>query len=119
MDIEGAEYEWFLSLAAEQLAHFREIVVEFHNINTEPSAPAVFALLQSSHNLVHVHANNYGGVDSTTGIPNVIEVVWIRKDDPAFLVTDDMPPPPPPLPILIPIDYPNDPDRPDIQEWAT
>ena len=79
MDIEGGEYEWLVSLTDEQMIHFREIVVEFHDINTTKDFPIVWDKIQKTHWIVHIHGNNYGGVRIWDGRPNVIEVTLVKK----------------------------------------
>lgn len=85
MDIEGAEYVWFHSLSASQLLKFREIIIEFHDIHTHPLASDVFQKLHGTHYLVHLHGNNYGGVN-LDGFPNVVEATYIRQKDDGFFM---------------------------------
>jgi len=82
MDIEGGEYPFFNSLNKDELNKFNQIVIEIHNtINTKLSHP-LLTKLNTTHNLVHIHANNYSKVyvDDDKILPNVIEVTYIRKD---------------------------------------
>lgn len=85
MDIEGSEYDWFLCLEREQMQKFREIVVEFHDIHTTEKVADVFKKMRETHIPVHLHGNNFGGSDVETGIPNVMEVTYIRKNDIVFI----------------------------------
>lgn len=76
MDIEGKEYTWIPSI---DLLCFKQIVIEFHNINkwNEKKNECLRKLFQS-HYIVHAHGNNYSGI--TNNIPNTLELTYIRKD---------------------------------------
>lgn len=87
MDIEGAEYDWLLSLSVKQLTNFKEIVIEFHNINTDCRVANVWKLLNSTHMAIHIHPNNFGG--TINNIPNVVEITYIRRNDCAFITNTD------------------------------
>lgn len=96
-DIEDAEWDVFGSTDPECLAQFRQIVVEFHWLQTvvEPSRyhkmlRAVSALTVY-HQPIHVHANNYASMAFISGlpVPTVLEVTFVRKDGKAFRRTDE------------------------------
>lgn len=90
MDIEGGEYPWLLSLTEEDLTHFKQIVIELHCVNDDRFDCSFIKKLEclkklaSTHYIVHVHPNNNGtgwGQDrEVNGIPNIMEVTYIRKD---------------------------------------
>jgi len=113
MDIEGGEYPWLLSLNEEKLNKFKQIVIEFHGINDNSwgtdfnSKLQCLKKLSDTHYLIHIHGNNYASV-SKVGVPDVVELTYIRKDyfseEPELNKT--------PLPILG-LDFPNKIDKPD------
>lgn len=88
MDIEGYEYETFLSTSNTLMRRFRIIVAEFHNLQYLWSEPffalagrALHKILQT-HACVHIHPNNccgsmeIGGID----IPRIMEFTFQRRD---------------------------------------
>lgn len=85
-DIEGAEWETLRNTSAKTLAQFSQIVIELHDLyrvgHSIDDIHQAIANLTHSHYVVHVHANNFGGVRLVGGIsiPNVIEVLLVRKD---------------------------------------
>lgn len=88
MDIEGYEYETFLSMPDELLARYRVIVVEFHRLHQLWSRPffrlassALRKLLQT-HACVHLHPNNCRSSIYLRGIdiPRVMEFTFLRRD---------------------------------------
>ncbi|WP_018331977.1 FkbM family methyltransferase [Actinomycetospora chiangmaiensis] len=88
MDIEGFEVPALLNISDRNLARCRIMIVEFHELDglfaraTLRQLQAVFDRLLAGHHLVHVHANNYGGVVSRrgVGVPRVIEATFLRRD---------------------------------------
>jgi hypothetical protein len=90
MDIEGFEWNWILNLPEDLLNRIKQITIECHGIlNNEMGQTWVkkseaLKKLTSTHNLVHVHGNNYG-IMRTYGninIPETLELTYIRKDIP-------------------------------------
>ena len=85
MDIEGGEYPWLLSLNQDNLNKFKQIAIEFHGIyddsfgNDYNSKLNCFKKLYNTHYLIHIHGNNYTQ-KNTNGIPDVVELTYIRKD---------------------------------------
>lgn len=88
IDIEGYEYEVFLSLSEALLKRFRIIVVEFHSL-TQLWNSAFFSMASRSfekilqtHSCVHIHPNNVGRPISKGGItvPPVMEFTFLRND---------------------------------------
>lgn len=77
MDIEGAEELFFSSLTPSHLQKLLQIVIEVHSPDSY-----IPTLLQKTHYLIHIHANNYGGVSVVDGvpIPSVYELTYLRKD---------------------------------------
>lgn len=85
-DIEGAEWETLRRTRAATLAQFSQIVIELHDLfrvgHSIDDVHQAIANLTHSHHVVHIHANNFGGVRVVGGfsIPNVVEVTLARKD---------------------------------------
>jgi hypothetical protein len=80
MDIEGGEIPWFKSLREDQLNKFEQIVIEFHEPFTEKD-PLAFEKINTTHVLVHLHANNCSGSRMLKGveIPNYFECTYLHK----------------------------------------
>jgi hypothetical protein len=84
MDIEGGEYAWLLHLEEAQLKKFKQIVIEFHGINDDswlcvlPDKIKCLEKLAKTHYIIHAHGNNNGL--ATNGIPDVIELTYVRKE---------------------------------------
>lgn len=108
VDIEGAEYGLLDSITqlSDQLAG---LVIEFHDCPQHIDAVCRFV---SSFDLalVHVHANNYGGV-TPEGLPEVMELAF-SADAVRCLVAPDDPTGGPVLPH--PLDQPNNRRQPDL-----
>lgn len=89
IDIEGGEYPLLNSISLETLLRFRVLVVELHELDRwiekryfhETISP-ILDKIASTHDLVHSHINNNGGVFSYRGYkaPKVIELTLHRKD---------------------------------------
>ncbi|MCB9032749.1 MAG: FkbM family methyltransferase [Chitinophagales bacterium] len=88
MDIEGAEYNSFINMSDALLSRFRILVVEFHDLHklwTKYSyniITDVFNKILQTHVCVHIHPNNYSGIDiqEDIAIPRFAEFTFIRKD---------------------------------------
>ena len=85
MDIEGGEYPWLSLMYPEALSRIKQMVIELHGINDDSWGysfdikKACLEKLAGTHYLIHAHGNNYGGVRAD-GLPNVIELTYVRKD---------------------------------------
>jgi hypothetical protein len=83
IDIEGGEYAWLYCLDENDLAKFKQIVIEFHGINDDSwncyYAGKVKCLekLAKTHYIVHAHGNNYSS--TCNQIPNVMELTYVNK----------------------------------------
>jgi len=77
MDIEGGEEIFFTTITTEKLLKIKQLVIEIHK--SESHIPTQLA---KTHYLIHVHANNYGGVGliNDIPIPSVYELTYVRKD---------------------------------------
>ena len=89
IDIEGGEYPLLNSISLETLLRFRVLVVELHELDRwiekrffHESISPILDKIASTHDLVHSHINNYGGMFSYRGFkaPKVIELTLHRKD---------------------------------------
>lgn len=88
IDIEGYEYEVFLSASNALMKRFRIIAAEFHALNMLWSRPffslagRAFEKILQTHSCVHIHPNNIqlplqiNGLD----IPQMMEFTFLRKD---------------------------------------
>ena len=106
MDIEGGEYRVIPDILG-YAGRIDVLLVEFHETDAlrETFVNRVQALL-TRFEIVHIHANNYGGV-ADDGLPECLEITFLNKkfakpgSRRAQLPLDG-------------IDYPNDPARPDL-----
>jgi hypothetical protein len=112
LDIEDGEYELLEYLSQEQIQRFKQIVIEIHN----PYSSSRFDLIKKlfiSHKLIHLHANNCGGIINVFGIdmPKVVELTLIRNDTIPHnaILTPNI------CNLPTNIDFPNSRFRPDIQ----
>lgn len=88
IDIEGYEYEVFLSISDQLMKRFRIIVAEFHFLDQLWNKPffdiasRVFEKINQTHECVHIHPNNYSGIFKKGGleIPILSEFTFLRKD---------------------------------------
>ena len=87
IDIEGYEYEVFLSVAKSLMQRFRIIIAEFHRLDqlwNEPFfsiASSTFDKILQTHTCVHIHPNNCCGSLKQEGIdlPRVMEFTFLKK----------------------------------------
>ncbi len=88
MDIEGSEYETFLSISESLMKRFRIMVVEFHWLHLLCSRPffalvaPVFDKILQTHDCIHIHPNNYDMPKRkfSLDIPPTMEFTFLRKD---------------------------------------
>jgi hypothetical protein len=76
IDIEGDEYKILNTINREQ-DKINLLIIEFHNISKNISKIKKF-LSNSRFKIIHIHANNYGGIDRFNN-PNVIEVTLLNS----------------------------------------
>lgn len=85
LDVEGAEWDFLAEIPLNMLAQFRQIVIEFHNLN-HPSLESQIIdsvrHISQVHQLVHIHANNHGGgrFIGTSFMPDVLEATYLNRD---------------------------------------
>lgn len=88
MDIEGYEYEVFLSMSDKLMRRFRIIIVEFHHLEKFwhrlffNLAGRAFEKLLQTHTCVHIHPNNTADCikKGDIEIPQVLEFTFLRND---------------------------------------
>lgn len=92
MDIEGGEWFALEEVRSEILVQFSQIVIEFHwltnlhDVNLLRRFICVLEKLNLTHQVVHVHANNYSSIAYIEGVimPDSLEVTYVRKSDCEF-----------------------------------
>lgn len=90
LDVEGAEWEVLSSLNEEVLNQFRQIVIEFHDVNNYDRQSLIKCALTNinkTHQLVHIHANNYsmGNIVERAFLPDSIEATYLNKKQYEFV----------------------------------
>jgi hypothetical protein len=111
LDIEGGEWEW---LAASDLGHVAQLVVELHSPHLGLWSWPALARLAESHALIHAHGNNWDGIVDIEGVrvPGTLETTWVRRDLAGDLRRNTRR-------IPGPLDMPNVPGRADyVIDWA-
>lgn len=93
IDIEGAEWDVLRAVDEEILQHFSQIVFEFHDVivpENENNIQEALQKLNQTHQLVHVHANNYGSylLLGGTMLPELIEATYVLRTDHEFCPID-------------------------------
>ena len=96
-DIEGAEWDMLMYTPNTVIGQFSQIVMEMHNLHhVRDYGPAdavrkAIGNLYASHRVVHIHANNYGGMGIVGGyaVPCVLEVTLARLDMGEFEASDE------------------------------
>ena len=88
LDVEGAEWDVLARTPIALLRRFEQIVVELHELpRLEESrfremARRALAAMSSAFTLCHVHANNFGAIQTVCGfpVPDTLEATYIRSD---------------------------------------
>lgn len=88
MDIEGSEYVSIINVSDSLMKRFRILVIEFHYLQKlwHPEyfyfAEVVFNKIIQTHTCIHIHPNNYRGIDTQFGveISRTTEFSFIRND---------------------------------------
>lgn len=119
IDIEGHEWDSLDALAPGELAPgvlggFRQIVAEFHGLRLLDSesfrdrAHRVFSMLRQTHEVVHVHGNNFAGMFVVEGIAiaDCLELTYASRRHYRFGPTAEIFPGP--------LDRANNPAMPDL-----
>ncbi len=89
MDVEGAEWEVLGNLSVDILSRFDQILLELHGLNNDDEYDVIvdgLEKLNETHQLVHIHANNYGNYRMMAGmvLPDVIECTYLSKEKYSF-----------------------------------
>lgn len=114
-DTEGAEWSCLGEAASEDLARFEVLTGEFHDFQHltdrgyHDRVSSVFEKLGRTHRVIHLHANNAGGLLMMGGVPfpRLLELTWMHKSSATFHGHSSEP-------IPGPLDRPNVPQLPDI-----
>ena len=87
MDVEGYEWDVLNGIGTPDLLKFSQILIELHGLDRLDETD-YFARIRSalrnvgaSHQLIHVHANNCGGLTIMSGVPvpSAVEVTYVRR----------------------------------------
>jgi len=89
IDIEGDEWDVLCSMDENILKHFSQIVFEFHGLiypKNEEKVRSAMEKLNHTHQLVHIHANNFGDYLQLGGVilPELIEGTYLLRDEYSF-----------------------------------
>ena len=114
IDIEGHEWDVLDALDPAIFTRFRQIVGEFHGLKLlhvdsfRERADRVFAKLRRTHEVVHVHGNNFAGIALVAGIPvaDCIELSFASRKHYRFAPSSEIFPGP--------LDSPNNINLPDL-----
>lgn len=114
-DTEGAEWRCLAEADSADLDKFEVLTGEFHDFQNLVQREyfdevlAVFTKLGETHRVIHMHANNAGGIVLIGGVPfpRLLELTWMRKSSASFHGHSNEP-------IPGPLDKPNVPQLPDI-----
>lgn len=87
MDIEGHEWEVLRDCPTQILSQFSQIAIEWHGLNPDMAEEEfekvcfVLEKLNSTHQVVHVHANGFCPASWILGmaLPHVLEVTYVRR----------------------------------------
>ncbi|MGA1316261.1 MAG: hypothetical protein ACO3YN_04935 [Rubrivivax sp.] len=91
-DTEGAEWDCLATAASADLDLFEVLTGEFHafdrlvNRDHFDQVMAVFQKIEKTHRVIHMHANNAGGMVMLGGIPfpRLLELTFMRKRSASF-----------------------------------
>jgi hypothetical protein len=80
MDIEGGEVSWIQSLDTSHLDKIEQLAIEFHQSSIDKNTD-IFNILNKTHVLIHIHANNCLGLRKHNGvmIPYIFESTYVHK----------------------------------------
>lgn len=113
MDVEGAEWGFLEAVSSGTLSQFSQIVFEFHDMTSPEDEDAVLDALRklnATHQLIHLHANNFGNyvVSGGKNFASVLEASYVLRENYRLEEIDD---------VILPldIDSPNDKYYPEIE----
>ncbi|MDR2528929.1 MAG: FkbM family methyltransferase [Synergistaceae bacterium] len=112
-DIEGYEWSMLETAQTEDIKKFAQISLEIHCLRATGGEwqrqARILRKLNETHQLIHIHANNYGGgtvLKNFRYLPDTFEVSYARKDFCQFVECEEE------FPTTL--DAPCDPSQPDI-----
>ena len=87
IDIEGSEWEVLEATSKETLQRFKQIVIELHHLSKlrnhhwRQTAIQVLKKLHDIFQVVHIHANNWGGFEiiANMPVPDVVEITYVNR----------------------------------------
>jgi hypothetical protein len=113
MDIEGSEYKFFEEITANEINNISQMVIEFHSTHEniagswDERKKNCFKKILKTHDLIHLHSNNYAPLIDNQIIPQTIELTYVHKK----YIKNDYKLNNKPLPTHL--DNPNNPNIPD------
>lgn len=87
MDIEDSEWEFIETVPAGIVQQFSQIILEIHLLDQNlPYKIQLLNKLNLTHQVIHVHGNNYGKLSGYGGVvfPETFEVTYVRRADHVF-----------------------------------
>ena len=89
MDVEGAEWDFINTTSSDILNQFTQITFELHRLTDMANAEKILKALDklnTTHQLVWIHANNFGHVERAGNIeiPAYVEVTYLNKERYSF-----------------------------------
>jgi len=90
MDVEGCEWDFLQQVPSNVLSQFSQMVFEFHEMTRGQYDGLIVPALEklnTTHQAVHLHANNYGNVKwmGNRFLPETFEVTYLRRSDHEFV----------------------------------
>jgi len=98
IDIEGHEWDSLDALESTTFDKFRQILIEFHglrmlNIDSfRARAYRLFSKLRRTHEVIHVHGNNFAGIALVEGVPiaDCIELTLVNRKYYSFMPNSEI-----------------------------
>jgi hypothetical protein len=114
VDIEGHEWDSLQVIATSTFGNFRQIVAEFHGMRLleiesfRERAHRLFSTIRQTHEVIHVHGNNFAGMWIVKGIPlaDCLELTFVNRKYHTFVPCNESFP--------SHLDFPNDANRVDL-----
>lgn len=95
MDVEGAEWGALQMISSSILQQFDQIVLEVHGLCDLPNLPSKIRELRhvnQTHQLIHIHPNNYAKVlwINHKPFPDTLELTYVNKNNRKFISSDSV-----------------------------
>ena len=95
VDAEGAEWIGIAMTPQKVLRQFDQILIELHDVVNPRRIDQIIAMLKhinKTHQLIHIHANNYGWIRWIDDVPFcwTYEVTYANRDKYSFTNADDV-----------------------------